>query len=96
MGVTQRIPGASSDSLLARCCRPNVALFAACRFLGELMRHLSRPTKAAMRAVVDADISDLGWAEAAQRIEDEMHAAVQDASRSRSRSRSRGRKPRAA
>jgi hypothetical protein len=61
VGVTQRIPGASSDSLLlARCCRPNLALFAACPFLGELIRQFSRPTKAAMRTVVDADISDLG------------------------------------
>lgn len=68
-----------------------LALFAACPFLGELMRQLSRPTKAAMRVVVDADISDLGWAEAARRIEHELHAAAQDASRS-----GRGRKPRAA
>ena len=65
-----------------------LALFAACPFLGELMRQLGRPTKDAMRAVVDADISDLGWDEAAQRIEAELHAAAQDAGRGR-----RSRKP---
>lgn len=54
-----------------------LALFAACPFLGELMRQFDRPTKEAMRTVVDADISDLEWAEAARRIELELHAAAQ-------------------
>ena len=36
-----------------------LALFAACPFLGELMRQFDRPTKLTMRTVVDADISDL-------------------------------------
>lgn len=58
-----------------------LALFAACPFLGELMRQFNRPTKDAMRSVVDADISDLEWAEAAQRIELELLAATQAASR---------------
>jgi protein required for attachment to host cells len=67
-----------------------LALFAACPFLGELMRQLGRPTKEAMRAVVDADISDLEWTETAQRIEMELRAAAQEARQS-----GRGRKPRA-
>jgi protein required for attachment to host cells len=54
-----------------------LALFAACPFLGELMRQFDRTTKEAMRTVVDADISDLEWAEAVQRIELELHATAQ-------------------
>jgi protein required for attachment to host cells len=67
-----------------------LALFAACPFLGELMRQLGRPTKEAMRTVVDADISDLEWTEAAQRIDLELRAAAQDTGQS-----GRGRKRRA-
>ncbi|WP_029002238.1 host attachment protein [Azohydromonas australica] len=54
-----------------------VALFAACPFLGELMRQFDRTTKETLRRVVDADISDLDWSKAAQRIELELHAAAQ-------------------
>ena len=66
-----------------------LALFAACPFLGELMRQFDRPTKEALRSVVDADISDFEWAEAAQRVEFELHAAKQAAGRSGRRSQSR-------
>jgi hypothetical protein len=59
-----------------------LALFAACPFLGELMRQLGRPTKEAMRVVVDADISDLEWTEAAQRIELELRATAHNAGQS--------------
>jgi hypothetical protein len=54
------------------------------------MRRLGRPTKEAMRAVVDADILALEWTEAAQRIELELRAAAHDAGQS-----DRGRKRRA-
>jgi protein required for attachment to host cells len=66
-----------------------LALFAACPFLGELMRQFDRPTKEAMRSVVDADISDLEWAEAAQRVELELHAATQATGRPGRRSKPR-------
>ena len=66
-----------------------LALFAACPFLGELMRQFDRPTKLTMRTVVDADISDLEWPEAAQRIELELHAAAEAAGRPGRRSKLR-------
>lgn len=58
-----------------------LVLFAACPFLGELMRQFDRPTKQAMRTVVDADISDLDWAEVARRIELELHATAKASDR---------------
>jgi aminoglycoside phosphotransferase len=51
-----------------------VALFAACPFLSELMRHLSPATKRSLRAVVDTDISDLDPTQPARRSEQELHA----------------------
>lgn len=76
MVVAQRIEDELADGHYAA-----PALFAACPFLGELMRQLPRRTKEAMRAVIDADISDLDGAEAAQRIEQELRAAAQDTGR---------------
>jgi hypothetical protein len=52
-----------------------VALFAACPFLSELMRQLSPITKRALRAVVDADISDLDPTQTARRSEQELQAS---------------------
>lgn len=52
-----------------------VALFAACPFLGELMRQLARQTKQALRAVIDADISELAWDDTTRRIERDLQAA---------------------
>ncbi|WP_028998145.1 host attachment protein [Azohydromonas australica] len=51
-----------------------VAVFAACPFLSELMRQLSPATKRSLRAVVDADISDLDPTQTARRSEQELQA----------------------
>ena len=74
--VAQRIEDELADGHYAA-----PALFAACPFLGELMRQLPRRTKEAMRTVIDADISDLDESTTAQRIEQALRAAAQDASR---------------
>lgn len=74
--VAQRIEDELADGHYAA-----PALFAACPFLGELMRQLPRRMKEAMRTVVDADISDLEGTEMAQRIAQELRAAALDASR---------------
>ena len=54
-----------------------VVLCAACPFLSELMRQLSPALKKTLRAVVDADISDLELPDATRRIEQELDTAAQ-------------------
>ncbi|WP_028998908.1 host attachment protein [Azohydromonas australica] len=51
-----------------------VGLFAACPFLSELMRQLSPATKKSLRAVVDADISDLDLTQTIRRSEHALQA----------------------
>jgi hypothetical protein len=69
-----------------------LAVFVGYPFVGDLMRQLSRLTKdEAILAVVDANISDLAWDEAARRFERELHADAQDDARA-----GRGRRPYAA
>ena len=52
-----------------------VVLCAACPFLSELMRQLSPALKKTLRAVVDADISDLALPDATRRIEQAIAGA---------------------
>jgi protein required for attachment to host cells len=54
-----------------------VVLCAACPFLSELMRQLSPALKKTLRAVVDADISDLALPDATRRIEQALDSADQ-------------------
>ena len=55
----------------------HVALFAACPFLSELMRHLGPETRKALQVVVDADVADLPPAELMRRVDQELLAADQ-------------------
>jgi protein required for attachment to host cells len=68
--VARRFETALSEQPVDRA-----VLFAACPFLGELMRQLSPATKKRLLAVVDADVADLPEAELQQRIEQELQAA---------------------
>ncbi|NML15747.1 host attachment protein [Azohydromonas caseinilytica] len=63
------------EELLAQRHFDRALLFAACPFLSELMRQLSRATKQQLLAVVDADIIDLKLPQTLQRIEQELQAA---------------------
>ena len=63
------------EELLAQRHFDRALLFAACPFLSELMRQLSRATKQQLLAVVDADIIDLKLPQTLQRIAQELQAA---------------------
>jgi hypothetical protein len=67
--VARRFEQAASERPYAR-----IALFAACPFLSEVMRQLSPALKKTLRAVVDADISELALPDAQRRIEQELDA----------------------
>jgi protein required for attachment to host cells len=69
--VARRFEQAASEQSYAR-----VALFAACPFLSEVMRQLSPALKKTLRAVVDADISELALSDAQRRIEQELDAGL--------------------
>lgn len=69
------VVGRRFEEVLSQHHFERVLLFAACPFLSELMRQLSRATKQRLLAVVDADILDLELPQALQRIEQELQAA---------------------
>jgi hypothetical protein len=65
------------EAVLALRRFDRVALFAACPFLSELMRHLGPEARKALQVVVDADIADLPQAELMRRVDQELLAADQ-------------------